>query len=302
MKKLGAVRLSLILTFCALAFRLSNASSQSQNETSTNFAKYAMKLPEDQLRRVQPSPTKTIFSGNGAGYGSGSGYRGDNKYVNVSGFRVLMVGDSMTVGGFGEAMELYLVKRFGSNKVAVYGSCGSSPEHWLRSGPNYITKCGYREQTPSSSILYDFQGDKQPQEKVTPKLEDLVARFHPATVIVQLGTNWMDSFPANSRNDESNYGRILDRFVDAVHTEPNTVRSIIWITPPDSSRYSSETQRIIKDLIKNAARRNSFAVIDSDRMTHYVAGKSGGDGVHYNSEEAKLWATRVARELDRILR
>jgi hypothetical protein len=170
-------------------------------------------------------------------YGSGLRNRGDTKYVSASGFQVLMLGDSMTVGGFGEAMQAYLLRRFGCNNVAVFASCGSSPEHWLRSGPNYIAKCGYREQTPNSSILYDFQHGKQLLQAVTPKLEDLVARFHPVAVIVQLGTNWMDGPPANSPNDESTYGQILDRFVAAIRTYPDTVQQIIWVTPPDSSRY-----------------------------------------------------------------
>jgi hypothetical protein len=61
---------------------------------------------------------------------------------------VLMIGDSLTVGDFGEALQAYLLQRFGSSNVALYGSCGSSPEHWIRSGPEFITKCGYREQTP----------------------------------------------------------------------------------------------------------------------------------------------------------
>src|ERR1700724_721001 len=39
---------------------------------------------------------------------------------------VLMVGDSLTVGGFGEALQAYLLRRFGSNNVALYASCGSS--------------------------------------------------------------------------------------------------------------------------------------------------------------------------------
>jgi hypothetical protein len=302
MKKRGAVRSLLNLTICALAFPLSDASALSQDDNSENIAKEAMKLPESQLTRIQPSPKYTTFSGNATGYGSGLRYRGASKYVSMNPLRVLMIGDSMTVGGFGEAMQAYLLQRFGINKFAVYASCGSSPEHWMRSGPNFITKCGYREQTPSSSILYDSQNGRQPQEAATPKLEDLVARFQPATVIVQLGTNWMDGMAFESAISQSAYSKILDRFVAAVHSEPNAIRGIIWITPPDSSHYSSETQRMTKDLIKNAARRNSFEIIDSESMTHYVPGKSGSDGIHYNSEEAKEWANRVARELDRMLR
>jgi hypothetical protein len=216
-------------------------------------------------------------------------------------FEFLMVGDSMTVGGFGEAMQAYFMKRFGVNKFAVYASCGSSPEHWMRSGPKFLTKCGYREQTPSSSILYDFQNGMQPEVALTPKLEDLVSMFHPATIIVQLGTNWMDEMEVSSGTRQSAYSKILDDFVAAVKSE-KPIGGIIWITPPDSSHYSSEIQRITRDLIKSAARRNSFTVIDSSQMTHYFPGRSGSDGVHYNIEEAKEWAKRVAVELDKTLR
>jgi hypothetical protein len=93
--------------------------------------------------------------------------------------RVLMVGDSLTVGGFGDAMRDYLLRRFGSNQVAVYASCGSSPEQWLRSGPNFITKCGYREQTPQETVLYDFHNGRRPRPALTPKLEDLEAKYRP---------------------------------------------------------------------------------------------------------------------------
>lgn len=216
--------------------------------------------------------------------------------------RILMVGDSLTVGGFGDAMQTYLLGRFGSDNVAVYASCGSSPEHWMRSGPKFITKCGYREQTPSSSKLYDYERGKRPQQVLTPKLEDLVATFHPTIVIVQLGTNWMDGMHSNPASDRSAYGKVIDRFVTAIHSDPNTVREIIWITPPDSSRYSKAVEARVKDQITGAAARDSFETIDSSSMTHYVRGKSGGDGVHYNSEEAKVWANRVTRELDHMLR
>jgi hypothetical protein len=215
---------------------------------------------------------------------------------------ILMVGDSLTVGGFGEALEEYLLQRFGSNNVMIFACCGSSPEHWLRSGPSYITKCGYREQTPRSSLLYDFDRGRRPRRVLTPKLEDLVAKYHPKTVIVQLGTNWMDGMHANPARDQSTYGEILDRFIAAIHSQPDTVRKIIWITPPDSSRYSKSVQTRVRNLIKTAAGRDSFQIIDSSRMTHYVRGQSGSDGVHYKSAAAKEWANRVTRELNGLLR
>jgi hypothetical protein len=309
MKKLVAVRWFLLAPCGALFLWLSGTSAQSQDDSDPNFAKYALKLREDVLQRVrvQQSMTKTTFSGSGTGYGSGSAkssvshYPGIAPFPSLTGFRVLMIGDSMTVGGFGEAMQDYLVRRFGSSNVALYASCGSSPEHWLRSGPSFTTKCGYRQLSFGLSILRDFQNGKQPEPTVTPKLEDLVGTFHPTTVIVQLGTNWMDGMAPESAIGQSSYSKILDRFVAAVHSEPNTVRRIIWITPPDASLYSREVKASVTNLIKAAAQRDLFVTIDSNSMTHYIPGKSGSDGVHYNSEEAKQWANRVVRELDWML-
>lgn len=199
-------------------------------------------------------------------------------------------------------MHDYLLRRFGSKHVAVYASCGSSPEQWLRSGPDFTTKCGYREQTPQATVLYDFHNGRRPRPFLTPKLEDLVAKYHPKTVIVQLGTNWMDGMSSRRANAKPGYDEILDRFVAAIRSNPNTVQKIIWITPPDSSRYSRAVQTRVKDLITAAAARQSFETIDSSRMTHYVHGKSGSDGVHYNGAAAQDWANRVMRKLDRMLR
>jgi hypothetical protein len=56
----------------------------------------------------------------------------------------------------------------------------------------------------------------------------------------------------NPAKDESTYGEILDRFVAAIHSGPDTVRKIIWITPPDSSRYSRAVQTRVTNLIKTA--------------------------------------------------
>jgi hypothetical protein len=215
--------------------------------------------------------------------------------------RVLMVGDSLSVGAFGEALQSYLLQRFGSGNIAMYASCGSSPEHWLRSGRKFVAKCGYREQTPHATVLYDSQNGRRPPSVLTPKLEDIVEAFRPTTVIVQLGTNWMDGFTANSGNESAD-GQIIDRFVTAIHTSADSIQQIIWVTPPDSSRYSKETQRNIKDLITAAARRNSFEIIDSSRLTHYIPGKSGEDGVHYNIQAANDWAILVKQALDGMLR
>jgi hypothetical protein len=75
------------------------------------------------------------------------------------------------------------------------------------------------------------------------------------------------------------------------------VEQIIWIAPPDSSRLR-KTQGRVHGLIRQAAKRDGFQVVDSREVTHYVLGKTGGDGIHYNSEASEAWARRIQGDLD----
>ena len=210
--------------------------------------------------------------------------------------RVLMIGDSLSAGPFGEAVQQHLARKFGPDNVAAYASCGSSPEHWLQDEPGFYTKCGYRESTPDKPPVFrDFENGKPPRPTLTPKLEGIVRRFQPTIVVAQLGTNWMD------RNlSDAEISSFLDRFVNAARAR--SVRQIVWIAPPDSSAMPQRAQARVHRLIQQGAKRGRFDVIDSRQLTNYIPGKTGGDGVHYNSESSRAWAAKVNDSLDAKLR
>jgi hypothetical protein len=201
---------------------------------------------------------------------------------------VLMIGDSLSVGKFGETVQAHLALR---RRVAAYASCGSSPEHWLAGEPDFVTKCGYRQRTADSDIFSDYVNGHAPRPTRTPKLADLVRKHKPTILVVQLGTNWMDR---NLSDEQMN--DYLSRFADEARRS-GTVEKIIWIAPPDSARLR-RTQGKVHQLIRRAAARKSFDIIDSRNVTHYVMGKTGGDGIHYNSESSEAWARGIQRELD----
>jgi hypothetical protein len=102
---------------------------------------------------------------------------------------ILMVGDSLSVGKFGEDVQRHLSRKY---PVSAYASCGSSPEHWVSGEPEFITKCGYRQQTAETTVFRDFTNGKPPRATLTPKLTKLLKKHRPTILIVQLGTNWMD--------------------------------------------------------------------------------------------------------------
>ncbi len=200
---------------------------------------------------------------------------------------ILMVGDSLSVGKFGEVVQGHLAQKY---PVSAYASCGSSPENWLSSEPDFITKCGYRQQTADTDIFRDYLNGRPPRPTLTPKLTRLIKKHQPTILIVQLGTNWMDR--SLSDDQISDY---LDQFVREARR--GSVEQIIWIAPPDSSRLR-KTQGRVHTLIGKAARRDGFQVVDSREVTHYVVGRTGGDGIHYNSEASEAWARRIQDDLD----
>src|SRR6267378_8551231 len=74
------MRLSLILSACVLLVLVGKSVAQSQYESSTYFAKYAMKLRENALLKIEPkvimSPTKRVFQGDGPRYLTGPSLMG----------------------------------------------------------------------------------------------------------------------------------------------------------------------------------------------------------------------------------
>ena len=205
--------------------------------------------------------------------------------------RVLLIGDSLSVGPFGEAIQQHLARKYGPQNVAAYASCGSSPENWLAGEPDFYTKCGYRESTPDRlPIFRDFINGKPPRPTLTPKVDALVRRYQPTIVVVQQGTNWMDR---NLSGEQ--IGSIIHRFIRAARGP--SVRQIIWVAPPDSSAFR-RTQGRVHEFIQAASARDNFEVIDSRKFTHYLPGKTGGDGIHYNSAASLVWASQINGSLD----
>src|SRR2546423_5313922 len=200
---------------------------------------------------------------------------------------ILMIGDSLSVGKFGEVIQMHLALK---HRVAAYASCGSSPEHWVTGEPDFITKCGYRQRTSDSDVFTDWVSGRAPRPTRTPKLADLVRKHKPTVLVVQLGTNWMDRNLSDEQMTD-----YLSRFVEEARR--GTVEKIVWIAPPDSSRLR-KVQGRVHQLLRRAATRKSFDIIDSRNVTHYVMGKTGGGGIHFNSEAAGARGPGVPRRLD----
>ena len=211
--------------------------------------------------------------------------------------KVLMIGDSLTVGPFGDQIEAWLLRNLGPNRVAIYGSCGSSPEQWLASHKNFVSPCGYRETTSQTHITDESGRGHRSNAISTPKIEMLMAKYRPQIVIVQLGTNHFDTVLREGKRSSPQLAEIYEAFANAVYGPGGSARMIIWIAPPDSSRFPKWVQDEVEYLISSTNQRHGFYTFQSRKFTHYTPA-CGSDGVHYNTAAAAAWAAPVIRMLD----
>lgn len=206
--------------------------------------------------------------------------------------KVLLIGDSLSVGGFGDGMQASLLRQYGAANVAIFASCGSSPEDWLNGG--FVTNCGYRQTTPNGApLLYEYHDGKRPRPVKTPKLRKLLGLYQPEVVIVQLGTNWMDALAETSQPDAAHYRGIVKDFVRELRRGNPAVR-IFWVLPPASSKYPERVHIEVEDWINEVSRQVAFFTINSRNLTgSYRPGRTGGDGVHFTDTAGRAWARGV---------
>lgn len=208
--------------------------------------------------------------------------------------KVLIIGDSLSFGPFGEELETLLRSHLGKDEVALVASCGSSPENWISRTSVFVTKCGYRVSTPVESRKEDFgDGGKKPRPIRTPKIRTILAQYLPETLFVQLGTNWMDQLPDREDSSGEAARKLVADFVSEVRERSPSTR-IIWILPPESSRYGKKAKDAVEQWILRAAADEGFEATRSREMTGpYEQGKTGRDGIHYSKEAAHAWARLV---------
>jgi hypothetical protein len=226
---------------------------------------------------------------------TGSSAFGDQLTTNA---RVLVVGDSLTVGPFGTRMQQWLQTNLGAHRVFIYGGCGASPEHMLAATPTFFAPCGYRETTPQTARLEVHRNGRKPAAVGMPKIENLIAKHRPEVVIVQMGTNHFDTLAKEGRAAIPKLEVIYDQFARALRGPGSTVRMVIWITPPDSTKFPAWVEQEMNRIITINNRKHHYGTIFS--KTTYVNGTTGSDGVHYNDAGAALWITPILPQLDRL--
>jgi hypothetical protein len=180
---------------------------------------------------------------------------------------ILFVGDSHTVGTFGQSLTRLL--EHNNYTVHTAASCGAS-FRWLSE-----TQCGlWLHTTGQPDIIID--------KGTPPSISDLVNYVKPTTTVVALGTN----FVGYHDNVSISGTMAIIRLIKEGGSQ------CVWIGPPDSKHYSHEQLNTVYRVLELAT-KDQCKLIDSRHYTKY----SGTDGIHYTGTKgikiAEQWATDV---------
>lgn len=211
--------------------------------------------------------------------------------------RVVYVGDSHTVGAFGQKLAKNLETTLGKSPVKRYGVVGAAAQHWNKKDNSTIRKL---------NIGYYCDGDGQVSGKAPkadfPTPTQLFQGAEP-TVVIALGTN--DLYAKCKVTDKAEQMSAVKELLAQVRPKSKC----IWVGPteqPNDGVIGKKCgQASIKTFIDNleATVRQRCIYIDS-RKTKYK-GKpilpNRSDKLHYEGELAELWANSVSFKIQEAL-
>lgn len=186
---------------------------------------------------------------------------------------ILFIGDSHSVGPFGQYLDMKLRKMGQPVVTATY--CGTIVNDFYRS--NASTHCGYLEIDEEGTVN---KGTKGP----VVNFPQLLSKTKPQHVIVALATNY------SSYKDDA---FIINDMKKMVNDIIDSGAKCFWIGMPTSRTLKSQHQRI--NTLTQRAVGNQCTYFDSFKVTHYP--ETGGDGIHFyfpgGKEVAQNWAAKA---------
>ena len=238
----------------------------------------------------------------------------ESQTATPSGAKVLILGDSLALCGFGERLDERFRKSPGVNATFTYIACGTNPLSWLKERPytHIQTHCGFvsLESNPGSGhvkALHDVYGQTRghvPGSHPVPKLEDLLVSLQPDILIMQTGTNLFDLFPDHKSVNPNRHGPALRSylvpFVTKAARTPSNLRKIYWVASPTSGRVSKEIQDFVLEQTRSDI-GHIAEVIDSRTLVSYPYRHMEPDKEHFIGADMDQWADKVFEIVERDL-
>jgi len=206
-------------------------------------------------------------------FGGAPAFASHSFVAGASDPRILVIGDSHSVGPFGRALSDAL--KTVTPKSSIYASCGSVVSSWFLGSR---TRCGYFFRNEVNEISHGKIGN-------TPKIPGMLKTLKPDLLVVELSGNYARDFsPAEAIAD-------MQKLVKLIEELP---MQCLWISAPDSRKNPEIRSKIYSWVVEAVGHR--CAVLNAQEHTQYPA--EGGDGIHYWREaDVQEWVDAVMSKI-----
>ncbi|MEI8108718.1 MAG: FHA domain-containing protein [Verrucomicrobiota bacterium] len=226
--------------------------------------------------------------------------------ISQAKWKVLFIGDSMSLCGFGKCLDKLIRTNPQVSEVYTYMACGTVPLSWLKDPPytNIKTPCGFwsietEEGKPHPKEYLETYGMKRgdrPKPHLVPKLEDLLTKWKPDILVIQSGTNLFSLFRSGQSLIPDRHGPMLKNqiapFMHKLLSLNSTLRKIYWVGSPISGRVSPEIQEFVLSQVQKEV-GYAATVIDSREMVPYPYRHMAKDREHFAGAQMDDWANQV---------
>lgn len=214
----------------------------------------------------------------------------------------LIIGDSHTVGGFGEGLRAGLVQELNNSNLHIYAATGSRFDHW-RSGDWQGLNLGSLEFQPEKDKVR-YKGYVNPYWNLSSFLEKSKAK----NIIIALGTN--DMAFAHLKHKKFYQGVLKDEYFAKIkkYLESKKWDHCFWVLPTyvNERLFPKEFQDIFYQKLTVTV-ESYCQVIDSRKIKkadddlNYLYPTSK-DQIHYLNKDGQYWGGRVAKLISQKLK
>ncbi len=220
--------------------------------------------------------------------------------------KVLILGDSMSLCGFGKRLDDKIRTLPQVNQTFTYMASGTNPLSWLKEKPfgTVKTRSGFwsiesvagKDKPKSLQDTYGMRRGSSPKAHLVPKLEDMLTDLRPDVLIVQNGNNLFGLFRDGKTLQPKQHAALLKHYLEpfiAKALAPSSpLRKIYWVASPTSGRVSKEIQDFVIHQIRDCA-GEMFSVIDSRELISYPYRHMSPDREHFEGADMDQWADKV---------